>query len=36
VLIGDSVVLAFSSMLNGDATTSMAIVPDDYQDYLGY
>ena len=27
---------AFTALTNGDATTSMAIVPDDDTDYLGY
>jgi hypothetical protein len=28
--------VAFNALTNGDATNSMAIVPDDYTDYLGY
>jgi hypothetical protein len=36
VLIGDAMLQAFNALTNGDATTSMTIVPDDYTDYLGY
>jgi hypothetical protein len=35
-LIGDAVLQAFTALTNGDATSSMAIVPDDYTDYLGF
>jgi hypothetical protein len=36
ILIGDATLQAFNALTNGDATSSMAIVPDDSTDYLGY
>jgi hypothetical protein len=36
VLISDAFMQAFNALTNGDATNSMAVVPDDNTDYLGF
>jgi hypothetical protein len=35
VLVSDTVLQAFNALTNGDTTNAMAVVPDDYTDYLG-